>query len=226
MIKKKTKIDNSALGASGYDGNPSRSYQSSLTNMRGRPSLQSMSNRSNQSQFSSTLASNESDLSHHSPGHGNASAYRDFDPYRSFKSCSRRGRSDRTPNATNRSFIMDEPIANSKTPRDVVTQKNRTSGNTIAGRVANQHSTKKTTASKKTNARSGAGMGRKNLKSIDFNFIPYNKNAKIKYLYFDDPNELCERLSLLVSSHNAGNTNHMHEISSIIEELRELKLIK
>lgn len=62
-------------------------------------------------------------------------------------------------------------------------------------------------------------------KSLDFNFIPYNRNSQIIYEYFDDPNELCERLRLLVSSRSAGNTNHMQEINSIIEELRELNYI-
>lgn len=61
--------------------------------------------------------------------------------------------------------------------------------------------------------------------SIDFNFIPYNINNRIIYEYFDDPNELCDRLRLLVSSRMAGNTNHMQEINSIVEELRELDCI-
>lgn len=59
-------------------------------------------------------------------------------------------------------------------------------------------------------------------KSIESNFIPYHVNDHIIYEYFDDPNELCERLRLLTSSRAAGNTNHMQEINSIIEELREL----
>lgn len=59
-------------------------------------------------------------------------------------------------------------------------------------------------------------------KSLDFDFIPYHKNNRIIYEYFDDPNELCSRLRLLVASRMAGNTNHTQEINSIIEELREL----
>lgn len=55
-------------------------------------------------------------------------------------------------------------------------------------------------------------------------FIPYNPN--IVYEYFDNPNELFDRLRLLVSSRSAGNTNHSQEINSIIEELRELELIE
>lgn len=72
--------------------------------------------------------------------------------------------------------------------------------------------------------RQGRGL-KTNSNSIDFNFIPYNINNRIIYEYFDDPNELCDRLRLLVSSRMAGNTNHMQEINSIIEELRELKCI-
>lgn len=69
---------------------------------------------------------------------------------------------------------------------------------------------------KVTDSKSGSGL--------ESNFIPYNPN--IVYEYFDNPNELCDRLRLLVSSRSAGNTNHSQEINSIIEELRELELIK
>lgn len=54
-------------------------------------------------------------------------------------------------------------------------------------------------------------------------FIPYKPN--VTYEYWDDPNELCERLKILMSSQNAGNTNHAQEIDSIIEELNERGLI-
>lgn len=55
-------------------------------------------------------------------------------------------------------------------------------------------------------------------------FIPYNQN--IVYEYYDDPNELCDRLRLLLSSKSAGNSNHDQEINSIIEELRERGVIE
>lgn len=54
-------------------------------------------------------------------------------------------------------------------------------------------------------------------------FIPYNQN--IVYEYYDDPNELCDRLRLLIASKGAGNTNHDQEVNSIIEELRERGII-
>ena len=47
----------------------------------------------------------------------------------------------------------------------------------------------------------------------------------IAYTYWNDPNELVDRLRLLISSQLAGNNNHNNEINSIIEELREAKII-
>lgn len=61
---------------------------------------------------------------------------------------------------------------------------------------------------------------------IESSFIPYRRNTNIVYEYFDDPNELCDRLRLLVSSKLAGNSNHTQEINSIVRQLRELGLIK
>lgn len=48
---------------------------------------------------------------------------------------------------------------------------------------------------------------------------------KPNYIYWDDPNELVERLKLLVASQNAGHSNQSNEIISIIEELREANII-
>ena len=50
-------------------------------------------------------------------------------------------------------------------------------------------------------------------------------NSQIQYMHWDDPNELVERLKLLVAEREAGNNNHDNEIHSIIEELREAKFI-
>lgn len=52
----------------------------------------------------------------------------------------------------------------------------------------------------------------------------YTKNTDL--VYWDDPNELVERLKLLIASRDAGNTNHDNEILSIIEELKEANIIK
>ena len=43
----------------------------------------------------------------------------------------------------------------------------------------------------------------------------------IDYVYWDDPNELVDRLRLLMASRAAGHTGHDNEIASIVEELRE-----
>lgn len=45
------------------------------------------------------------------------------------------------------------------------------------------------------------------------------------YIYWDNPNELVDRLKLLIASQSAGNTNHTNEINSIIEELKEAGII-
>ena len=44
--------------------------------------------------------------------------------------------------------------------------------------------------------------------------------------YWDDPNELVDRLRLLIASQQAGNTSHTNEIISILEELREAGYIQ
>lgn len=51
------------------------------------------------------------------------------------------------------------------------------------------------------------------------------KNASNSFTYWNDPNELVERLRLIVASTSAGHTGHHNEISSIIEELREAKVV-
>lgn len=50
-------------------------------------------------------------------------------------------------------------------------------------------------------------------------------NNKIDYIHWDDPNELVDRLRLLIASASAGHTGHTNEINSIVEELREAKII-
>lgn len=45
------------------------------------------------------------------------------------------------------------------------------------------------------------------------------------YVYWDDPNELVDRLKLLIASRDAGNTGLNGEILSIVEELRENGII-
>lgn len=52
-------------------------------------------------------------------------------------------------------------------------------------------------------------------------------NSKpIEYKHFDDYNEIVDRLKILVASQVAGHTGHNNEIISILEELREAKIIQ
>lgn len=70
-----------------------------------------------------------------------------------------------------------------------------------------------------------ATLSKKNLSQIGNGLLPRFKvtkpNSRTDYLYWDDPNELVNRLKLLVAERSAGNHNHENEILSIIEELRE-----
>lgn len=59
--------------------------------------------------------------------------------------------------------------------------------------------------------------------------IPSRKKVnslKTDYVYWDDANELVDRLRLLFSSRSAGHNGHDNEILSIIEELRESNIIE
>lgn len=47
----------------------------------------------------------------------------------------------------------------------------------------------------------------------------------VDYIYWNDPNEMVDRLRLLLSSQQAGHSNHNNEILSITEELRESNII-
>jgi len=62
-------------------------------------------------------------------------------------------------------------------------------------------------------AKQGKGMAWKSTKSRDL-------------VHWDDPNELVDRLRLVVASAETGNTSHSNEILNIVEELREAGYIK
>ena len=55
--------------------------------------------------------------------------------------------------------------------------------------------------------------------------VASRKKDKIDYVHWDDPNELVDRLRLLMASQRAGNGGHTNEIVSIVEELREADII-
>lgn len=71
-------------------------------------------------------------------------------------------------------------------------------------------------------ARKKRGQG---LKSLRTDYMIHRKNERKTYTYWDDPNELVDRLRLLVASQSAGHTSHHNEIMSIVEELREANII-
>lgn len=54
---------------------------------------------------------------------------------------------------------------------------------------------------------------------------PQSTSRQTDYVYWDNPNELVDRLRLLIASQAAGNTSHTNEIFSIIEELREAGIV-
>lgn len=63
-------------------------------------------------------------------------------------------------------------------------------------------------------------------KGLQTDYMIVNENNQVpEFTYWDDPNELVERLRLLVSSKSAGHSAHNNEILSIIEELREANII-
>ena len=49
-------------------------------------------------------------------------------------------------------------------------------------------------------------------------YMTHQENKNIDYIYWDDPNELVDRLRLILASQAAGNPSHNNEILSIIEE--------
>jgi len=71
--------------------------------------------------------------------------------------------------------------------------------------------------------------GRGILSRLKRNILPKYKvaqrNSVTDYRYWDDPNELVDRLRLLIAERDAGNNNHENEILAIIEELREARYI-
>lgn len=56
--------------------------------------------------------------------------------------------------------------------------------------------------------------------------ISCRKRSNPIYISWSDPNELCERLRLLVSSRAAGNTGVNREIEAIISELRRAGIVE
>lgn len=69
---------------------------------------------------------------------------------------------------------------------------------------------------------------RKNKKKIGKSLPSYKSvsNLKKEYIYWDNVNEIVDRLELLIAEKEAGNTGVDNEILSIVEELREANIIE
>lgn len=80
--------------------------------------------------------------------------------------------------------------------------------------------TPKSRSNKKKKRRSHTGFG-----IVSPDLMQYTKNEHVSYTYWNDPNELVDRLRLLIASKSAGHSAHTNEIMSIIEELREENII-
>lgn len=83
--------------------------------------------------------------------------------------------------------------------------------------------TKPITTTKNEKKKTSGGKLRK--KSLQTDYMVRGKSNRMHYTYWDDPNELVERLRLLVASQGAGHNGHNNEIISIVEELREANII-
>lgn len=61
---------------------------------------------------------------------------------------------------------------------------------------------------------------------LDYDNRMYYNKKPMEYVYWDDPNELVDRLKLLLASKDSGNTSHDNEIVAIINELKEANIIR
>ncbi|KAL9889256.1 uncharacterized protein ACN427_008628 [Glossina fuscipes fuscipes] len=68
-------------------------------------------------------------------------------------------------------------------------------------------------------------MGNNDVEIPTYNSLLVADTRKPIYTYWDDPNELVDRLRLLLSSESVGHNNQKNEIISIVEELREANII-
>lgn len=73
--------------------------------------------------------------------------------------------------------------------------------------------------------RKTSSKSKKSAVGSGFNY-KINNNKPIEYVYWDDINELVDRLRLIYASKMAGNPSHDNEIASIIEELKEAGILR
>lgn len=63
-------------------------------------------------------------------------------------------------------------------------------------------------------------------RKLGYGMLMETSTNPIDYVHWNDPNELVDRLRILVASQTSGHTGHTNEIVSIIEELRESRIIE
>lgn len=84
---------------------------------------------------------------------------------------------------------------------------------------------KKSTTIKRTQSTRGQSSTKKSGAGLD-NILMQVSSNPVDYVYWDDPNDLVERLRVLIAETQAGHTGHHNEIYFIIEELREASIVE
>lgn len=111
----------------------------------------------------------------------------------------------------------DYYISPGKTKKDTMKIRRLLSYRKVKDKGKRLHNNGDGESKKKKKIKSGRGMA-------DLKLFDKNKNAT--YIYWDDPNELVDRLRLLLSSKLSGHSGHNNEILSITEELKEANIIE
>jgi hypothetical protein len=94
----------------------------------------------------------------------------------------------------------------------------------IKNRIESLRSSNKLAAKGKLPTRQGKGLP--SLSANGLQHMMQEKSCADSFKYWNDTNELVDRLRLLVASQSAGHTGHNNEIVSILEELQEAKIIE
>lgn len=124
-------------------------------------------------------------------------------------------------NAYRRNFNPDEQVQGTTSTKYITIigpylQKNgitKSKLSTPAKRLMTEFFSKPIAPYRSTRQRKGKGLKMKVTK------------ANTDYIFWDNINELVDRLRLLLASTSAGHTGHSNEIISIVEELKEAKVI-
>jgi hypothetical protein len=94
----------------------------------------------------------------------------------------------------------------------------------IKNRIESLRSCNKLATKGKLPTRQGKGLP--SLSANGLQHMMQEKSCADSFKYWNDANELVDRLRLLVASQSAGHTGHNNEIVSILEELQEANIIE